>query len=61
MNKFPNSLRAVLWGAIGLGGGGADADTRIVEASLALILMLAVALVLGLIGGLIAAAHVPAT
>lgn len=61
MGRFTNSLQAVLWAAIGLGGRKADADQRVESASLALIVVLAVVLVLGLIAGLVAVAHIAAS
>ncbi|SCK13669.1 Protein of unknown function [Variovorax sp. HW608] len=60
MSRFRRSLQAVLWAAIGLGGRRADADQRVDGDSLWIILVLALVLVLGLIGGLLALARLAA-
>lgn len=53
MRKFLNSLQAVLWALIGLGGRRADADKRVDQGSLPWAIVLAVVIVLLLVGGLI--------
>lgn len=60
MTRFRRSLQAVLWAAIGLGGRRADADQRVDGDSLWIILVLALVVVLGLIGGLLALARLAA-
>ena len=57
MTRFGKSLRVVLWAAIGLGGRRTEADQRVDRDSLWIILVLALAGVLGLIGGLLALAR----
>jgi len=60
MRNFRKSLQAVLWASIGLGGRRSDADQRVGGDNLSLILVIALVLVLGLIGALIALARLAA-
>jgi len=60
MRNFRKSLQAVLWASIGLGGCRSDADQRVDGDNLSLILVIALVLVLGLIGALIALARLAA-
>ncbi len=60
MDKLLNSLRAVLWASIGLGGRRADAGRRIEGASMPLILLVSLLLVLLLVAGLVTLARIAA-
>ena len=61
MRKFLKALRAVLWASIGLGGRRADADERVEGTSFAIVVVLALVLTVGLVGGLIALARLAAS
>lgn len=53
MSKFLRALRAVLWSFIGLGGRRADAEKRTEQIGLMPLLLVAFALVLVLVVGLV--------
>jgi hypothetical protein len=57
MSNFMRAVRAVLWSFIGLGGRRAEADRRTAQVGLLPLIGVALAVVLLLIGGLLALAH----
>jgi hypothetical protein len=60
MSNFLRALRAVLWSFIGLGGRRADADRRTEQIGVLPLIGVALAVVLLLIAGLLALAHLAA-
>lgn len=60
MSNFMRALRAVLWSFIGLGGRRADADRRTEQIGVLPLIGVALAVVLLLIAGLLALAHLAA-
>ena len=60
MSNFLRALRAVLWSFIGLGGRRVDADRRTEQIGVLPLIGVALAVVLLLIAGLLALAHLAA-
>ena len=60
MSNFMRALRAVLWSFIGLGGRRVDADRRTEQIGVLPLIGVALAVVLLLIAGLLALAHLAA-